>query len=104
VGVREQALIQDFVLWFMDCDLHGIMSLWGIKYNQMMSESSTPKVSKYHNNLFVELPDEFTMQDLNVVIMKYGNTTNAVEAIHLWKKTGLIEKIGKGRYRKLKKK
>ena len=104
VGVREQALIQDFVLWFMDCDLHGIMSLWGIKYNQMMSETNTPKVSKYHNNLFVELPDEFTMQDLNVVIMKYGNTTNAVEAIHLWKKTGLIEKIGKGRYRKLKKK
>jgi hypothetical protein len=104
VGVREQALIQDFVLWFMDCDLHGIMLLWGIKYNQMMSESSTPKVSKYHNNLFVELPDEFTMQDLNVVIMKYGNTTNAVEAIHLWKKTGLIEKIGKGRYRKIKKK
>jgi hypothetical protein len=104
VGVREQALIQDFVLWFMDCDLHGIMSLWGIKYNQMMSESSTPKVSKYHNNLFVELPDEFTMQDLNVVIMKYGNTTNAVEAIHLWKKTGLIEKIGKGRYRKIRKK
>jgi hypothetical protein len=36
--------------------------------------------------------------------MKYGNTTNAVEAIHLWKKTGLIEKIGKGHYRKIKKK
>ena len=34
------------------------------------------------------------------VIMKYGNTTNAVEAIHLWKKTGLIEKIGK-EYRKV---
>ena len=104
VGVREQMVIRDFVLWFMDCDLYNMLKLWGTKFNQMMNESETPKVSKYHNNYFVELEDEFTTQDLAMIIHKYGGITKPVMAIHLWKKTGLIEKLSKGRYRKIKKK
>ena len=102
VGERERRVIRDFVLWYMDCDLYNMLRLWGAKYNQMMSESELPKVSRYHNNLFVELPDEFTTQELLAAISKGHNTTNPTMAIHLWKKTGLIEKIGKNRYRKKK--
>ena len=104
VGEREQNVIRDFVLWFMDCDLYNMLKLWGAKFNQMMNDSETPKVSKYHNNYFVELEDEFTTQDLAKIIQKYGGITKPVMAIHLWKKTGLIEKLSKGHYRKIKKK
>ena len=104
VGDREMKVIRDFVLWFMDCDLYNMLKLWGAKFNQMMNDSETPKVSKYHNNYFVELEDEFTTQDLAKIIQKYGGITKPVMAIHLWKKTGLIEKLSKGHYRKIKKK
>ena len=104
VGEREQNVIRDFVLWFMDCDLYNMLKLWGAQYNQMMNDSEVPKVSRYHNNYFVELEDEFTTQDLAMIIHKYGGITKPVMAIHLWKKTGLIEKLSKGHYRKIKKK
>ena len=104
VGEREMKVIRDFVLWFMDCDLYNMLKLWGTQFNQMMNDSETPKVSKYHNNYFVELSDEFTTQDLAKIIQKYGGITKPVMAIHLWKKTGLIEKLSKGHYRKIKKK
>jgi len=104
VGEREQRVIRDFVLWFMDCDLYSMLRLWGDKFNQMMNESEIPKVSKYHNNLYVELPDEFAKQDLINLINKYGCKTNWSMIIYLWKRTGLIEKSGKRQYRKINKK
>ena len=88
----------------MDCDLYNMLKLWGAQYNQMMNESETPKESKNHNGFFTELPDEFTKQDLIAIINKYGSKTRPVTAIYLWKKTGLIEKLSKGHYRKIKKK
>ena len=104
VGDREQKVIRDFVLWFMDCDLYNMLKLWGTQYNQMINESETPKETTRHNNIFVELGDEFTKQDLIAIINKYGSKTQPTMAIYLWKKSGLIEKLCKGRYRKIKKK
>ena len=104
VGDREQKVIRDFVLWFMDCDLYNMLKLWGTQYNQMINESDPPKTIARHNNIFVELGDEFTKQDLIAIINKYGSKTQPTMAIYLWKKSGLIEKLCKGRYRKIKKK
>ena len=101
VGEREKAVIRDFVLWFIDCDLYNMLKLWGFKYNQMMNESTTPKVTSRLNNFFVELPNEFTTQDLVNVIKKHNRTTEPTQAIHLWKKEGLVEKVSRGHYRKL---
>ena len=103
VGEREMKVIRDFVLWFMDCDLYNMLKLWGDSFNQMMNEADSPKPTARHNNFFVELPDEFTVQDLIAIINKYDSKTKPVTAIHLWKKSGLIEKLCKGRYRKIKK-
>ena len=104
VGEREQKVIRDFVLWFMDCDLYNMLKLWGAQYNQMMNESETPKESKYHSNYLNELSDEFTKQDLIAIINKYGGKTRPAMAIYLWRKSGLIEKFDNGRFRKIKKK
>ena len=101
VGEREKEVIRDFVLWFMDCDLYNMLKLWGFKYNQMMNESTTPKVTSRLNNFFVELPNEFTTQDLVNVIKKHNRTTEPTQAIYLWKKEGLVEKVSRGHYRKL---
>jgi hypothetical protein len=81
-----------------------MLKLWGEQYNQMMNESDKPKVTTRHNNYFVDLPDEFTTQDLIKVIQKNGGSTQPVLAIHLWKKSGLIEKLSRNHYRKIKKK
>ena len=104
VGEREKNIIRDFVLWFMDCDLYNMLKLWGAKFNQMMVESATPKVTKHHNNYFVELNEQFTVQELAAIINKYGGITQPSMAIHLWKKSGLVEKLSKGVYRKISKK
>ena len=104
VGDREQKVIRDFVLWFMDCDLYNMLKLWGAQYNEMMVESTKQKVTRHHNDYFVELPDEFTTLDLVNVIKKFEGITKPEDAIHLWKKSGLITKVGKGLYRKIKKK
>ncbi len=101
VGEREKEVIRNFVLWFMDCDLYNMLKLWGFKYNQMMNESTTPKVTSRLNNFFVELPNEFTTQDLVNIIKKHNRTTEPTQAIHLWKKEGLVEKVSRGHYRKL---
>jgi hypothetical protein len=103
VGTREQATIRDFVLWFMDCDLYNMLKLFGDKYNQMVIDASAPKETNHHNNYFVELPDEFTTQDVFDVIKKFNGITLPRMAIHLWKKAGLIQKIGRGLYSKNKK-
>ena len=104
VGEREQKVIRDFVLWFMDCDLYNMLKLWGAQYNEMMVESTKQKVTRHHNDYFVELADEFTITDLANVIKKFEGITKPHDAVHLWKKSGLITKVGKGLYRKIKKK
>jgi hypothetical protein len=101
VGETEKKVIRDFVLWYMDCDLYNMMKLWGFKYNQMMVENTTPIVTKHHNNYFIELPNEFTVDDLVNVINRHNGITKPTLAIHLWKKSGLVEKVGRGKYRKL---
>ena len=103
VGEREQKIIRDFVLWFMDCDLYNMLKLWGESYNKMMVDATTPVVTNHHNNYFVELPDEFTVQDLVAIIKKYNGVTQPASAIHYWKKSKLIEKLSRGHYRKIKK-
>jgi hypothetical protein len=102
VGEREKEVIRNFVLWFMDCDLHNMLKLWGAQYNQMMNEADTPQISRYHNNYYIELPNEFTMQDLDQVVQKNKGTSRPSMIIYLWKKLGLIEKLSRNHYRKLK--
>ena len=101
VGEREKNVIRDFVLWFMDCDLYNMLKLWGFKYNKVMDENTAPKEPRRLNNYFVELPNEFTMQDLINVIKKQNGITDPYQAICLWKKDGNIEKVSKNHYRKL---
>ncbi len=103
VGEREKKLISNFVLRFMDCDLHNILKLFGERYNQMINSASEPHKSHRHANIFAELPNEFTMNELDVLVNMHGGTTKASMAIYLWKKSGLIMELSRGRYRKLKK-
>ncbi len=101
VGERERITIRDFVLWFMDCDLYNMLKLFGEKYNKMVEETSPIQVK--HNNYFVELGNEFTLQDVTAAIAKNKGLTQPYMAIHLWKKAGLIEKIARSTYKKIKK-
>ncbi len=102
VGEREKTVIRDFVLWFMNCDLYGILRLWGAKYNQMIKETEKPVLTSHHNDYFMDLPEKFTTEDVEKVIQKKKGITKPVMAIHYWKRSHLIEKIGKNLYQKIK--
>ena len=103
VNDREKVVIRDFVLWFMDCDIQQILKLWGAKYNKQMAEKEAPASTKYHQNFYEALPDDFSTKDLQAVITRFKRTTNPSQAIHVWKKRGMLEKLGKDHYHKINK-
>lgn len=101
---REKQIIVDFVLWFMECDLYGILKLFGKKYNEHYKRSNEQIKEYKYADLYDSLPDEFTSSDLLSAIDTHHVLTNHYAVISVWKKAKLIEKIGKNKYRKLLKK
>lgn len=101
---REKQIIVDFVLWFMECDLYGILKLFGAKYNEhYVKSASTIKEYKFAD-LYDALPDVFETSDLIAQISKSKFSTNHYTVLSIWKKAKLIEKIEKNKFKKIKKK
>ncbi len=101
---REKQVIVDFVLWFMECDLYGILKLFGAKYNEhYVKSASTIKEYKFAD-LYDALPDVFETSDLIAQISKSKFSTNHYTVLSIWKKAKLIEKIEKNKFKKIKKK
>lgn len=100
---REKQVIVDFVLWFMECDLYGILKLFGAKYNEHFQKSaSTIKEYKFAD-LFDALPDSFETSDLVAQITKSKFSTNHYTVLSIWKKAKLIEKVEKNKFKKISK-
>lgn len=98
---REKQVILDFVLWFMDCDLYGILKLFGKKYNEHYVKS-TSEIKEYKfADLYDSLPKQFETSDLIAAISKSKFSTNHYTVLSIWKKAKLIEKIEKNKFKKL---
>lgn len=102
VGVRERRIICDFVDWWMHQDIECTLQLWGKKYNDVVDGIKTVNINQ--RNVFAQLKDEFTMDDLYVICKKENIKTRLRQIIYQWTQGKHIEVIEKfKRYRKIKK-
>jgi hypothetical protein len=102
VGKKEREVIIRFVDWWMHQDIECTLMLWGKKYNEVVENATVQNISQ--RNVFQQLKDEFTKDDLYVVCKREGIKTKLQQIIWQWKKGKHIEEIVKNkRYRKVTK-
>lgn len=102
VGTKEKKIIADFVDWWMHQDIECTLVLWGKKYNEVVEGTKTENISQ--RNVFAQLKDEFTIDDLYVVCKREGIKTQIRKIIYQWKTGKHIEVLEKNkRFRKIKK-
>ena len=102
VGAREKKIICNFVEWWMHQDIECTLQLWGKKYNEIVENATTQNISQ--RNVFAQLKDEFTVDDLYVVCKREGIKTRLKQIIYKWSHDKHIEVVVKGKkYRKVKK-
>lgn len=95
---RSIETIKAFVKWWMDVDIENILKLWGAKYN----EQAEVEPQLYNRTAFRSLGDNFTKNDLFVVLKQQSIKTPVRQIIYQWKKAGYIEKTGNDTYTKKK--
>lgn len=96
---RAMETIKNFVKWWMDVDIENMLKLWGAKYN----EQSQVEPQIYNRSAFHSLKDEFSKNDLLIVMKQQHIKSKVSNVIYQWKRDGFIEKTGSGQYRKIKK-
>ncbi|MBQ3769862.1 MAG: DUF3987 domain-containing protein [Prevotella sp.] len=102
VGARERKIICNFVDWWMHQDIECTLQLWGKKYNDVVDNANQANISQ--RNVFKQLKDEFTKDDLYVVCKREGIKTKLDQILWQWKNGKHIEVIVKNkRYRKIQK-
>ena len=100
VGKREQQIITNFVKWFCTVDLRNSLYQFGERYNEVQQNAKKNAVPQAE--IFNKMPDEFTKDELRVVLQRAYIKTPVKMVIHLWNKNKLIEKRG-DTYIKIKK-
>lgn len=100
IGEKERTIIRDFCLWVMDCDICEIRKLFEDEYNEMKLSSQKKQKKGRHTDLYSMLPDEFDMHQLLEAMSQAGVNSPVYLVIHRWMDAGMIEKAGKGHFRK----
>lgn len=86
-----------FIKWWMKEDLEATLKLWGSVYNNAVED--TPNLTQ--RNLFNQLGDTFTKNDLYVLCVKQGIKTPIRQIIYQWSKLGYVNKLSKNDYEKV---
>lgn len=84
---REKLVISRFVAWWMRQDIENSLKLWAQKYNEV----AEPEKGFYNRNVYAQLKDTFTLDELYVVCKKEGIRTRLRQIIYQWKRSGYIE-------------
>ncbi len=92
VAKREQQIITNFVKWFCTVDLRNSLYQFGERYNEVQQNAKKNAVPQAE--IFNKMPDEFTKDELRVVLQRAYIKTPVKMVIHLWNKNKLIEKRG----------
>lgn len=89
-----------FGVWVADY----VLSQLVLKYGSQLESIAVEKTSAATKfvNLYSRLPKSFTTGDLVSICARYKTATPPRMIIYSWKKAGLIEKMGKGQFYKLK--
>lgn len=99
---KKQEVIKEQVRWWLETDMRNCLAVWSEKYTRMAAQTELPDTAKaIVLSVFSEVPNEFNAQDVDALQKKYGQKTEARKVISKWKKSCLIEKVSKNRWRKL---
>ena len=86
-----------FIRWWMNEDLERSLKLWGAQYNNAVED--TPNLTQ--RNLFNQLGDTFTKNDVYTLCIKQGIKTPVRQIICQWSKLGYVNKLTKTDYEKV---
>lgn len=87
----RQQVITRFCLAYADFDTEEHVRLYGSEFND-----NTAAVSFHYPNLFAEMPDAFTLDDLKAVIDRHGLKSKAKMVVFRWTHNGLIDRLDNG--------
>lgn len=93
-GGKENSVVVEFALFIADYVLQQQVSLWGYHFEKETESTNTCSLA----NLYKELPEEFTRQELINLRLINGQGSNVREIICRWKKGGMIREVEKNRY------
>lgn len=93
---KETKVVTEFAFWVADYVLQQQVSLWGSYLESQEEMKSTTPVL----NLYQELPDEFTREELRELRFMNGMSDNERMNLSRWKKANMIVEIRKGLYAK----
>lgn len=96
---RAVETIKQFVMWWMHVDIENMLKMWGAKYN----EQNTHLPNLYNVNVFNSLKDEFTKNELLVVMKQQQVKSKVSNVIWQWSKHGFIDKLGDDKFKKTRK-
>ena len=96
---RSKKTIIGFVKWWMEVDIENMLRLWGAKYNEQ--SQVMPKL--YQRNAYDSLKDEFTRNDLYLVMKQQGIQSPVKTIVYQWKREGYIQQVSKDTFKKTKK-
>ena len=93
---KETSVVIDFALWVADYVLQQQVAQWGKELERNEESKQVHPVI----NLYKELPDEFTREDLRNLRIMNGMPENPRMNILRWKQAGMIYEVEKSLYRK----
>ena len=92
-GGKETNVVVEFALFIAEYVLQQQVALWGHHFEEAESTAACSLA-----NLYKELPEEFTRQELINLRVVNGQGTNVRTIIMRWKKAGMIRELGDNRY------
>lgn len=104
----DELLIQkrcrQIYLYMAEYILNGMLERWGKRFEELNVKREQECAPGPKQNLFDQLTEVFTREQLNVLIEKQGKVTPDKVFLHRWKKLKVIEVIDKNTFRKIVKK
>ena len=97
-----QKRVKQIYLFMAEYILNGMLDRWGKKFEELNAKREADQKPGPKENLFDQLTETFTREQLNVLIEKQGKVTPDKVFINRWKKLKVIEIIDKNTFRKLK--
>ena len=98
-GDKETAVVTNFALWVADYVFQQQVARWGAE----LERYEEPRLIHPVINLYKELPEEFTREDLVNLRTINGQGTNVRMIIKRWRDSGMIQDLGQNRFAKTSK-
>ena len=94
--------VKQIYLFMAEYILQNMLSRWGKKFEELNAKREAEQKHGPKENLFDQLTETFTREQLTVLIEKQGKVTPDKVFINRWKKLKVIEIIDKNTFKKVK--